>query len=173
MADDEAQLTALGLAIDQVADLLDRMGAEDAGKPTACGEWTLGELADHIVDGAAGFAAKLRDGDASGSGTGDWGARMRANGAELLSAWDEVGVGSVPMGPDWQSAELAVHAWDLATALGESTVGLDPAPAERGLAFMKANLTDDIRGDSFGPAQPAPDGADPYGRIAAFAGRRV
>ncbi len=72
---------------------------------------------------------------------------------------------------DWQCAELAVHTWDLATALGRPTDGLDPEPAERGLAFMRASLTEDRRGPAFGPEQPAPDGADAYRRIAAFAGR--
>jgi hypothetical protein len=38
---------------------------------------------------------------------------------------------------------------------------------------MQANLTDDNRGPVFGPGQPAPDGADAYQRIAAFAGRSV
>ena len=48
--------------------------------------------------------------------------------------------------PDWQTAELAVHSWDLAHALGRSTGELDPAVAEQGLAFMKANLRAEMRG---------------------------
>ncbi len=45
--------------------------------------------------------------------------------------------------------------------------------AERGLAFMQANLTPEMRGPAFGPEQPAPPDADAYTRIAAFAGRAV
>jgi hypothetical protein len=45
--------------------------------------------------------------------------------------------------------------------------------AERGLAFMRANLTPDNRGAAFGPEQTAPDDADAYQQIAAFAGRQV
>ena len=74
-------------------------------------------------------------------------------------------------GPDWQTAEFAVHAWDLAHALGRSTGELDPEVAEQGLAFMKANLRDEMRGEAFGPEQPAPTGGDAYDAIAAFAGR--
>ena len=82
---------------------------------------------------------------------------------------------SVPEGsdPDWQIAEFAVHSWDLAHALDLSTGELDPAVAERGLAFMKANLRAEIRGEAFGPEQPAPDDGDAYDVIAAFAGRTV
>jgi hypothetical protein len=66
-----------------------------------------------------------------------------------------------------------VHTWDLATAMGESTAALDPEVAECGLAFMLASLTNDNRGGVFAPEQEAPSGADPYARIAAFAGRAV
>ena len=78
-----------------------------------------------------------------------------------------------PVSLDWQCAELAVHTWDLATALGRPTGNLDAEVAERGLAFMRASLTEDYRGSAFGPEQPVPEGADPYQCIAAFAGRSV
>ena len=76
-------------------------------------------------------------------------------------------------GIDWQCAEIAVHTWDLATALDRSTATLDPEVAEHGRAFMLASLTDDIRAPAFGPELPAPEGVDAYTRIAAFAGRPV
>ncbi len=66
-----------------------------------------------------------------------------------------------------------MHSWDLAHALGRSTGELDPAVAEQGLGFMKANLRAEIRGEAFGPEQPAPAGGDAYDVIAAFAGRTV
>ena len=78
-----------------------------------------------------------------------------------------------PPGPDWQCAEIAVHTWDLATALGRPTADLDTDVARRGLAFMQASLNDDDRSPAFDPEQPAPDDADAYTRIAAFAGRKV
>ena len=78
-----------------------------------------------------------------------------------------------PPGPDWQCAEIAVHTWDLATALGRSTADLDPEVAEKGLAFMQASMNDDNRAPAFEPEQSAPEDADAYGRAAAFAGRKV
>jgi hypothetical protein len=62
---------------------------------------------------------------------------------------------------------------DEVTALGPPVDGLDPEVAELGLEFMQANLTPELRGGAFGPELPAPMGAGPYDRIAAFAGRRV
>ena len=56
---------------------------------------------------------------------------------------------------------------------GRPTADLDPEVAEVGLAFMTSSMTDDMRGDAFGPEQPAPADADAYQRIAAFAGRSV
>jgi hypothetical protein len=37
--------------------------------------------------------------------------------------------------------------------------------------MMQENLTPENRDPVFGPAQPEPEGADAYRRIAAFAGR--
>ncbi|MGA7147544.1 MAG: hypothetical protein WBX17_03520, partial [Microbacterium sp.] len=71
------------------------------------------------------------------------------------------------------AAELAVHAYDLATGLGRSSADLDPEIAEAGWVFMSASMTPDKRGGAFGPEQPAPADADPYQRLAAFAGRTV
>ena len=76
-------------------------------------------------------------------------------------------------GARWSAAELAVHAYDLATALGRATADLDPEIAETGYAFMSSSMSDDMRGEAFGPQQPAPADADAYQRIAAFAGRPV
>ncbi len=58
------------------------------------------------------------------------------------------------------------------TATGQATQ-LDPAVAERGYAFMSNALKPEMRAGAFGPEQPAPDHADPYQQIAAFAGRDV
>jgi uncharacterized protein (TIGR03086 family) len=143
---------------------------------TPCSEWTVGELVDHLVNAPAQFATLLRGGQP------DWTAapphvgtdreqRFRAAGEELVGVWRTAGQGGQRSPLDWQLAELAVHTWDLATALGESTAHLSSEVAERGLAFMRSGLTDDNRGAAFGPEQPAPPGGDAYARIAAFAGR--
>ena len=64
----------------------------------------------------------------------------------------------------------AVHTYDLATALERATDDLDPEVAEDSRPSMTSSMTDEMRGDAFGPEQPAPADADAYQRIAAFAG---
>lgn len=150
--------------------------ADDApDAPTPCTEWDARALAEHIVTSTSNFARGLRGEEVDWTAAGEVidGAVAPAfakAGADLLSSRSRA---DEPGAPDWQLAELAVHAWDLATALGRSTDSLDQQVAERGLAFMQAQLTDDKRGEAFGPATEAPSDTDAYGRIAAFAGRTV
>ena len=178
MAEDDAALSALTRGLDQVSELLADVGPEQLGRSTPCQEWTLAELVDHVVDGPTKAAQMMRGQKV------DWSAPtphvgtervevFRAGAEDLLAAWRDASAGDVPMSPDWQCAELAVHSYDLATTLGRPTADLDPEVAERGLAFMQANLSADKRGAAFGPEQSAPEGADAYQRIAAFAGRTV
>jgi uncharacterized protein (TIGR03086 family) len=172
------ELAVLSRGLDQAAELLDTVGDDDLARPTPCEEWTTGELVDHLVAAPAKFAAMVRGDEVDWSAPtphvgSDRAAAFRAPARELMDAWRGVGDGDAPTGPDWQSAEVAVHTYDLAVALGRSTSELDPEVAERGLAFMSANLTPDNRGPAFHPEQSPPDGADAYQRIAAFAGRTV
>lgn len=173
--DDSAQLQR---ALDQLAALLDAVDPDALSAPTPCSDWTLQDLLDHLVAAPARFARMMRgeqiDWSAATPAAGDDpAAAFRSSAAQALSAWrDQDGSGG-RVGLDWLLAEFAVHTWDLATALGRSTRDLDPEVAERGLGFMRANLTGDKRGQAFGPERPVSDGADPYQRIAAFAGRRV
>jgi uncharacterized protein (TIGR03086 family) len=174
--DDEIAVLARGL--DQATTLLGSVSDDDLGSETPCDDWTSAELVDHLVAAPAKFAQMVRGEDV------DWGAPTPHVGAEradvfrsaaddLLGAWRDVADAESPMGPDWQSAEIAVHTYDLAAALARPTSDLDTELAERGLAFMRANLTPENRGPVFEPEQPAPDDADSYQRIAAFAGRTV
>jgi hypothetical protein len=98
---------------------------------------------------------------------------FRSSADDLLSAWRDHDGPAEDAGLDWQCAELAVHTWDLATAMHVPTSALDPRVAERGFAFMGGSLTPENRAPAFGPQQPVHDGADAYERIAAFAGRSV
>ena len=177
MTDDE-DLAVLRRALDQLAALVADVPPGASGDPTPCGEWTVRDLVDHVVAAPTRFARMLRsepiDWSAPTPPAGDDPAgAFRAHAADLLSAWRDSSGPVEVAGLDWQCAELAVHTWDLATALRASTGALDPQVAERGLGSMQDNLTPENRGPAFGPPQPVADGADAYGRIAAFAGRSV
>jgi uncharacterized protein (TIGR03086 family) len=159
--------------LDQLGDLLGAVTPEDGGRATPCSEWTVADLSDHIVNSVAGMATMAKGGEPDWTASthhDDPASALDREGRALVEALD-AGEGGFHEG--MAAAELAVHAYDLATALGTGTADLDPEVAETGHAFMTASMTDDMRGSAFGPEQPAPPDADAYGRIAAFAGRSV
>jgi uncharacterized protein (TIGR03086 family) len=157
--------------LEQLVALLGTVAMEDVGRATPCSEWTIADLSDHIVNSVAGMGTMARGGEpdwAASAHHDDPASALEREGRSLVEALDDGG-GAFPEG--MAAAELAVHAYDLAVALDRATGDLDPEVAEVGHAFMVASMSDDMRGDAFGPEQPAPQGADPYERLAAFAGR--
>ena len=170
-------LRVLVHALDQAGDVLDHVHADQLGNPTPCGEWDVGALADHLVQTPRSFLAMMRGEQLDWSApaphlTDGWAATYRVNADDLLHAWHELD-GEPPVPASWQVAELAVHTWDLAVAIGFPLDRLDPAVAETGLDFMRKNMSPESRGDAFGPEVEAPTDAGPYDALAAFAGRRV
>jgi uncharacterized protein (TIGR03086 family) len=170
---DPAARQDLDIALHQFRVLLAEVGPDDLDRRTPCDDWTVSAVVDHVVHGLGNFTSMVKGDEV------DWSAQpaqvaanpvpvFDAAADELRAAWEQ---SAGQMGPEMQCAELAVHTWDLARGLGRDTADLDQGVAERGLAFMQANLTDDNRGQAFKPEQTAPDGADAYTRIAAFAGR--
>lgn len=162
-------------ALDQAGDVLDRVHADDLLKPTPCDEWSVAALVDHLVATPARFLARMRGEEPDWSAEPPhlehgWGPEFRNHADDLVHAWHELR--EAPATPaEWQVAELAVHTWDLATAIGLSVEGLDPEVAETALEFMRASLRPESRGHAFGAEQPAPPDAGPYAQLAAFAGR--
>jgi uncharacterized protein (TIGR03083 family) len=174
MSSDSATQT-LARGLDQLETLLVSVRDDDHGGPTPCSDWTVSDLVDHVVHAPLRFAMMVRGEEV------DW-AAPTPHADDPVAAYQEhaqalrAALAEHPdaqPGPDWQCAEIAVHTWDLASALGRSTDTFDPEVAERGRAFMLASLNDDNRSPVFGPEMPAPEGADAYTRIAAFAGRKV
>jgi uncharacterized protein (TIGR03086 family) len=100
----------------------------------------------------------------------DWSAEFRSGADDLLEAWRKAGDAASIPSMDMQTAELAVHTWDVARALGLST-DLDPEVADRGLALLSSSLTPENRGDAFASPVAVGDDAPIYDRLAAFAGR--
>ncbi|CAN5616916.1 TIGR03086 family metal-binding protein [soil metagenome] len=163
----------LARGLDQLHGLLVAVTPQDTSRATPCAEWSVADLSDHVVNSTVGMATMARGGQpdwASSPHHDDPATAFREAGDTLLEA-AAASDSAFPEG--LAAAELSVHAYDLATALGRSTADLDPEIAEAGHSFMSASMTDDKRGDAFGPEQPAPEGSDAYRRIAAFAGRTV
>jgi uncharacterized protein (TIGR03083 family) len=99
----------------------------------------------------------------------EWAGAFRSAADDLIHSWHQRGDDD-PGGADWQTAEVAVHTWDLARATGQDRP-LDPEVAERGLALMQQGLTPENRGRAFGPPVDVAADAPAYDRLAAWAGR--
>jgi uncharacterized protein (TIGR03086 family) len=167
-------VVALSRALDQAGDALAEVRADDLDRPTPCPDWTVRQLAGHLSAAPGNFLAMGRGEDVDWSavpdrGPHDWTDTFRSTADDLIHHWHEQGDEQAPMA-DMQSAEIAVHTWDLLRGIGRS-LPLDPEVAERALAFLERNLTDDNRRPVFGPPVEVDADAPPYDRLAAFAGR--
>ena len=120
--------------IDQLGALLGAVTPEDVERATPCSDWTVADLSDHIVNSTAGMATMARGGEpdwAVSTHHDDPAAALQREGhslVEALAASDS----AFPEG--MAAAELAVHTYDLATALGRATDDLDPEVARRAAA---------------------------------------
>ena len=110
--------TQIDTGINQVTTLLGAATGDARASSTPCTEWTVADLSDHLVHPASQLVAMARgdeiDWTASPQSVSDpiplWTERT----GELLAVID---AGSpLPLG--MVAAELSVHSWDLATALG-------------------------------------------------------
>lgn len=167
-------VVVLSRALDQAGDALTTLRAEDLDKPTPCRDWTVRQLAGHLTAAPEHFLQMARGEEVDWSATpdvedGHWAEHFRSRADDLIHHWHARGDDEAPQA-DWQSAELAVHTWDLLRGAGRS-MPLDPEVAERGLAFMQQGLTADNRGEAFGPPVEVEPDAPAYERLAAFAGR--
>jgi uncharacterized protein (TIGR03086 family) len=168
-------VVVLSRALDQTGDVLADIHEDQLSLPTPCREWDVARLAAHVVNDPRAFLEMARGNEVDWSAapeplTTGWAAEFRSAADDLIHFWHEAGDAVQPGQVDWQTAEFAVHTWDLARAIG-SEQPLDPQVAERGLAFMSQALTPDNRGRAFGPEVAVPGDASAYDRLAAYAGR--
>jgi uncharacterized protein (TIGR03086 family) len=182
---------ALLRAADQIGGLVTPDLPLDA--PTPCEGWTVDDLLAHLVtvhrrvahvgrgghpfdlphqlpqDDAAGYVAALADGRREIAEV--WGPDVDA---ALLDRDVTVPWGVVPgRAAGWGYVrELAVHAWDLASALDTADV-LDPALADVVVDRVRAALPAEPRGGGipFGAVVEVPDDAGPYERLVGWLGR--
>jgi uncharacterized protein (TIGR03086 family) len=167
----------LSRALDQAGDVLAAVHPDQLERPTPCNDWDVGRLIAHIVAAPPRFLAAMRGEQPDWSsapppvGT-EWAPVFRVGADDLIHAWHQQGDKADTRTVDWQTAELAVHTWDLARATGQSAQ-LDPEVAERALAFMSSGLTTENRGNAFDAEVDVADDAPVYHRLAAFAGREL
>jgi len=153
------------------------------GAPSPCEGWTARQVLDHVVESQHGFLARF---DLAPELTGDdprarW-ATMRD---AMLAAVDDPATASTEydgmFGPTtlaetvdgFMSADLVVHAWDIARATGlEQHEAMPPEEVER-LDAQLRGMGDAIRSPgAFGPEVPVPEDAPHQHRFLGFIGRQ-
>lgn len=181
-----AEATAL------VTPLVGSLTASDLDRPTPCSEWTVRDLLSHLVavedrvvhiaGGGHPFETpSMIEGIADDAWAHAWNSRL-APLSEALA--DDAVLGRIfqhPAGPmpgaaaiGIYASEFAVHAWDLARALGRDAE-LDPTVAEAVVGPITAALPAEPRGAEigipFGPVVDVPADAPAFARLVAWVGR--
>ena len=164
--------------------------------PTPCADWSVRDVAEHLVGGTRRFARALREaspaeppapappGPPADPAPGGLAAAYRESAADLLAACAAAGaldrVVTVPFGQvpgvvalHLRLVEALVHGWDVATATGQ-VARFDDESVERALDFSRAQLSRIPPGRRpFGPPQPVADDAPVLDRLVARLGRSV
>ena len=183
------EIALLERALKQMGDVIAGVTPEQADLPTPCEGWNVRALVTHVIgqslrNSTVAARGEMPDWGAPPEDPGDdWVASFREGARGLLETWRQAdldrpvpmpGGSSAPLRSraDQQIAELAMHAWDLARATGQ-TEDLDAEVAEYGLAWSKQMLRPEFRGPdmAFGHEVPVDADAPPYERLAGWFGR--
>ncbi|MYW63672.1 TIGR03086 family protein [Streptomyces sp. SID8379] len=175
----------------QVAGLVASVRPEQYERATPCAEFDVRRLISHLIGGGRRVVVVGEGGDglsvaSFADGIAD---------AALTEAYEEVRVGALKAWQDeaaldrqvtvpWGSVpgraalsgfvlESVAHSWDLWEALGRPGT-LDPELAGFALTVARQALPAERRGPEvpFGEIVATPEGADAYGELAAWLGRR-
>jgi len=160
-------------------DRIAAVGARDLQRPTPCTDFDLGQLLDHLAGSIERFTVAVGGDPSPTEGAAQPANRFAGLSERNLEAWahaDLAAAFELPLGripapivAQLNLAEVVIHGWDVGRAMGEAADVPDEL-ADTVLAFGHVFLTDDLRGRSFGPAQPAaPSASD---QMIAFYGRR-
>ncbi len=176
--------------LDQILPMLDELVSslddDQLDGPTACANFDVRNILEHMIGGATTFASAFRGQEppTALAPPADVVAMFPLAMAELRSAVHSPGAlertiaapfGEVPgeTFARFVAMDGLVHGWDIATATGRA---YDP-PADvvaAVTAFTQQAISDDMRdGDTFAAAVDAPAGASPIAQLAALTGRRV
>ena len=170
--------------------LMSGVRADQWGNATPCQQWTVRDLAAHLVGGGTMFAASFRGEEGPEEAEGsqyllgdDPAAALARVLADFETSADSPGAmerevvlpfATLPaqVALDIAKFDLLVHAWDLARATGQT---FDPpedvvAEARQTADAIVGGLRD---GDTFRDAVAAPAGASAMDQLAAFTGRSV
>jgi uncharacterized protein (TIGR03086 family) len=159
------------------AEIADAAAPEDWDGPSPVAEWTARDVVGHLVEWLPGFLGRdLPKVDLTDPAEA-W--RQRAADIQRLieDSGDEVfnnpHVGELPLGDaidKFYTADVFMHTWDLARALGQEP-DLDEARAAEILAGSEP-IEEILRASGqYGPRVAVPDGASAQDRLIGFIGR--
>lgn len=177
-------------ALAQVAPLIDDLATSDLDRPTPCAGWSVRDLLSHlvavgdrIVHIAGGGKPFEVPSVVQGIPDADWPDAWRSRVAPIEQALADDALltrewvhpaGTMPgfRAIAIYASELAVHAWDLARALGRDAE-LDQDVAAAVVGPITAALPAEPRGGvvPFGAVVPVADDAPPYARLVGWVGR--
>ncbi|WP_205472329.1 TIGR03086 family metal-binding protein [Nocardioides sp. SYSU D00038] len=173
----------LGRSCEVLLGTLRDVRPDELHRATPCAGWDLRTLLLHVAGSADGFATMLTSGGfeqpPAPNGVADPAAHAIARVEQFARSHREATVAAEPgtkrakFAQDAASTgaiELTVHAWDVATARGADPRVPDDHAADV-LALVSSLLTDERRGDAFGPRVAVPVDAPAVDRLVAFLGR--
>ncbi|MEV4142430.1 TIGR03086 family metal-binding protein [Amycolatopsis sp. NPDC049691] len=179
-------LDEFDLAASTVTGLVSGTSAWDA--PTACADWDVRAVVNHLAHGNAKVAFWAGMGPPAPEGDYLGAAPVPAFTASVAAARSVLATPGLfyrqvttPLGEvpgvflvHMRVNEYLVHGWDIADATGAST-DLLPELATRALEQWRARFGSTPRqpGGPFGPEVDAPEGATAADRLAAFLGRKA
>ena len=161
------------------------VGADQWSLPTPCTDWTVLDLAAHVIATHRGVLCNLEGGkpdevDKEGDLTPQW---ERASQGIIDALADETKAGTTVGGMFGEQTfeslvgrllctDTLVHSWDLARATGQPET-LDPGAVEHCAGVIAGFGEAMRRPGGFGPPLDCPADADPQSKFLHFAGRAV
>jgi uncharacterized protein (TIGR03086 family) len=178
----------------RLADLIAGIPDDVLDAPTPCGDYTVGDLVDHVGVGAIAFrgAAAKDMGDVTGTApsgdaarlTDDWRARIPRDLVGLAEAWRDpdawtgmTRAGGVDLPGEVAGLvaldEIVIHGWDIARATGRDyECDLPSLEAVHGfVAQFSEPGQEEMRAGLFGPVVEVPADAPLLDRVVGLAGR--
>ena len=167
--------------------IVDGIGADQLDEPTACSNFTVAGVLEHMIGGASAFAPAFRGESPEGAiapGGGTPQARFHRAMADLLDAVHTPGAQertiAAPFGEvsgetftRYVAFDGLVHGWDLTSATEQPYAPAD-ALVDEVDAFARQFIGPQFRdGDTFAAETEPPAGSSTLERLVAFSGREV
>src|SRR5215204_5912740 len=176
--------------LENTQQVINRVTPEDLVKPTPCSDWDVRALVNHMVGVLGALEAPARGEQVDFSATGsedvigsDPAGTFSKNASEFMAAWSAPGAiervvtsmfGEQPSAfyLGLATADILLHGWDLASAIGAPST-MDETTSAEVLANMQRILKPEMRGEgkAFASEATCASDASVQERLVAFSGR--